>query len=157
MNLSLVKNFIAKYSNMAYSVDLIPRDSSLQYRCGFRGILGDWFSSYFSNRKQYLCCSKEQSTLEAMKTGVPTRISAGFISFHNIFANDMTNDLNDLKPRLFVHVTLHTFCLKPMEFSKSKISIKQKFLTAGIKCINYVEYANIGETKPIKQWCKALE
>lgn len=67
---------------------------------GFRGIVGDWFSSYLRNRKQYTCCNKAQSALGTIETGVPQGSVLGPILF-TIFVNDMANAMNDAKPRLF--------------------------------------------------------
>ena len=64
---------------------------------GFRGIVGDWFSSYRSNHKQYACCNKAQSALETIETGVPQGSVLGPILFP-IFVNDMANAMNDAKP-----------------------------------------------------------
>ena len=75
---------------------------------GFRGIVGDWFSSYLSNRKQYTCCNKAQSSLETIVTGVPQGSVLGPILF-TIFVNDMANAMNDVKPRLFADDT-NIFC-----------------------------------------------
>ena len=71
---------------------------------GFRGIVGDWFSSYLRNRKQYTCCNKAQSALGTIETGVPQGSVLGPILF-TIFVNDMANAMNDGKPRLFADDT----------------------------------------------------
>ena len=75
---------------------------------GFRGIVGDWFSSYLRNRKQYTCCNKAQSALGTIETGVPQGSVLGPILF-TIFVNDMANAMNDAKPRLFADDT-NIFC-----------------------------------------------
>ena len=71
---------------------------------GFRGVIGDWFSSYLSNRKQYTYCNKAQSALGTIETGVPQGSVLGPILF-TIFVNDLANAMNDAKPRLFADDT----------------------------------------------------
>ena len=71
---------------------------------GFRGKALDWFSSYLSNRKQYVIYNNEKSTMEKLTCGVPQGSILGSLLFI-LYVNDIVNTSSVLEFVLFADDT----------------------------------------------------
>ena len=66
----------------------------------FRGIPHDWFTSYLSNRMQFVQVGNEKSNLLEMSCGVPQGSTSGSL-LCLIYVNDIANSSTGLSFRLF--------------------------------------------------------
>ena len=71
---------------------------------GFRGKALDWFSSYLSNRKQYVIYNNEKSTMEKLTCGVPQGSILGPLLFIS-YVDDIVNTSYVLEFVLFADDT----------------------------------------------------
>jgi len=71
---------------------------------GIRGNSFNWFSSYLTDRKQYVCLKDVKSDTLCVKCGVPQRCILGPLLFI-IYINDLVNISNILQVILFADAT----------------------------------------------------
>jgi len=72
---------------------------------GVRGIVLKWFTSYLSNRHQYVAMSKYESAFETVNCGVPQGSVLGPLLFLISFMYDIQNAVSDAKLKLFADDT----------------------------------------------------
>lgn len=75
---------------------------------GIRGIPHSWFTSYLTNRKQYVKIKEVESDLQTIKCGVPQGSTLGPLLFL-LYINDMANSSKKLSFRIFADDT-NIFC-----------------------------------------------
>ena len=78
---------------------------------GFQGKALDWFSSYLSNRKQYVIYNNEKSTMEKLTCGVPQGSILGPLLFI-LYVNDIVNTSSVLDFVLFADDTTILYFMK---------------------------------------------
>ena len=74
------------------------------YKYGIRGLPLTWFTSYLSERKQYVKISNSESSLQNIKCGVPQGSTLGPLLFL-LYINDLPNSSNKLTFRIFADDT----------------------------------------------------
>ena len=77
--------------------------AKLQYY-GIRGVSNEWFSSYLSNRKQYVSINNSKSLLYDISCGVPQGSILGPILFI-IYINDLNSVSQQLRNIMFADDT----------------------------------------------------
>ena len=97
---------IGIFLDLSKAFDTIDHNILLQKLTyyGFRGKALDWFSSYLSNRKQYVIYNNEKSTMEKLTCGVPQGSILGPLLFI-LYVNDIVNTSSVLEFKLFADDT----------------------------------------------------
>ena len=85
---------------------------------GFRGLVNDYFSSYLTNRYQYVSCENVTSAKLPITFGVPQRSVIGPLLFL-LYINDLANCCSTL-PKLFADDT----CIVIFDSDSSKLPEK---------------------------------
>ncbi len=71
---------------------------------GIRGIPLQWFTSYLSNRKQYVALGNFESMRQTMICGIPQRSTLGLLLFL-IYINDLSDCSDNLLFKIFANDT----------------------------------------------------
>ena len=86
------------YLDLTKAFDTVQHDILLKKleHYGIRGIVNKWFSSYLSNRKQYVYVNGVESDVKHVNIGVPQGSVLGPLLFI-IYLNDIANSVTSLK------------------------------------------------------------
>ena len=98
---------------------------------GIRGMPLKWFTSYLTNRQQYVSLGDTQSSLQTVRCGIPQGSSLGPLLFL-LYINDIPNSSNKLSFRIFADDT---------NIFTSSSNLKQLETTVN------------EELKKVKHWC----
>ena len=98
---------------------------------GIRGMPLKWFTSYLTNRQQYVALGDTQSSLQTVRCGIPQGSSLGPLLFL-LYINDIPNSSNKLSFRIFADDT---------NIFTSSSNLKQLETTVN------------EELKKVKHWC----
>ena len=71
---------------------------------GIRGLPLNWFSSYLTNRQQYVTLNNQESPKQTMVCGIPQGSSLGPLQFL-IYINDISNCSDKVSIRIFADNT----------------------------------------------------
>ena len=74
------------------------------YKYGIRGLPHEWFSSYITNRKQYVKIGNVESSLKTITCGVPQGSTLGPLLFL-LYINDLPRSSKKLTFRIFADDT----------------------------------------------------
>ena len=110
---------------------------------GIRGILLDWFKSYLSNRKQFVCINGISSSLKDISCGVPQGSVLGPLLFL-LYINDLPNISKILNFYLFADDTNIYYENENLAQMEKIINLELKKLSMWLK-INRLSL-NIGKT-----------
>ena len=99
---------------------------------GFRGLANNWFSSYLSNRKQYVHVSGEESDYREIKHGVPQGSVLGPILFL-LYINDLSNAIVYCLIYNFADDTAIVYTEEDPRRLKKRVNIDLKLLLHWLK------------------------
>ncbi|MFZ2539325.1 MAG: reverse transcriptase family protein, partial [Oscillospiraceae bacterium] len=97
---------IGVFIDLAKAFDTVDHPILLQKldHYGIRGVVNSWFTSYLTNRNQYVLINKSKSKLSLIKCGVPQGSILGPILFL-IYINDLNHVSNILQTIMFADDT----------------------------------------------------
>ena len=121
---------------------------------GIRGLPHAWFSSYITNRKQYVKIGKAESGLKTMKCGVPQGSTLGPLLFL-LYINDLPNSSKKLIFKIFADDTnIFYSSNNPEELERvvnEKLSNVLKYCAANKLSINFKKTNYMLITTPRKK------
>ena len=110
------------------------------YKYGIRGLPHAWFSSYITNRKQYVKVGNTESSLKTITCGVPQGSTLGPLLFL-LYINDLPKSSKKLIFRIFADDTNMFYSSKDPDQLQSVINEELgkvlKFCTANMLSINF--------------------
>lgn len=161
---NVTKNMDAGNFSLAIFIDLQKAFDSLDHKLllnklahyGIRGVALEWFSSYLSQRKQYVSYENSLSDMELVKWGIPQGSILGPLLFI-IFINDISNTTKLLHFILFADDT-NIFCtgdsidkvyeIANRELPKLEVWFHTNKLTLNLKKTTYILFG-----KKLKNKC----
>ena len=154
----------AIFLDFSKAFDIINHHILLQklYKYGIRG-LHAWFSSYITNRKQYVKVGNTESSLKTVTCGVPQGSTLGSLLFL-LYTNDLSRSSKKLSFRIFADDTNMFYSSKDPEQLQSVINEELgkglKFCAANMVSINFKKTNYMIITSPKKKtniritaWC----
>ena len=124
------------------------------YKYGIRGLPHAWFSSYITNRKQYVKVGNTESSLKTITCGVPQGYTLGPLLFL-LHINDLPRSSKKLTFRIFADDTNMFYSSKDPEQLQSVINEELgkvlKFCAANILSINFKKTNYMIITSPKKK------
>ena len=124
------------------------------YKYGIRGLPHAWFSSYITNRKQYVKVGNTESSLKTITCGVPQGSTLGPLLFL-LYINDLPKSSKKLTFRIFADDTNMFYSSKDPEQLQSVINEELgkvlKFCAANILSINFKNTNYMIITSPKKK------
>ena len=91
------------------------------YKYGIRGLPHGWFSSYITNRKQYVKVGNTESSLKTITCGVPQGSTLGPLLFL-LYVSDLPKSSKKLTFRIFADDTNMFYSSKDKEQLQSVIN-----------------------------------
>ena len=92
---------------------------------GIRGVILEWFKSYLTNRKQFVCVNGHCSGIFNVTYGVPQASVLGPLSFL-LYINDLPNISKKLKFYLFADDTNLYFSSKDLDYLQTVVNKELK-------------------------------
>ena len=109
------------------------------YKYGIRGLPHAWFSSYITNRKQYVKVSNTESSLKTITCGVPQGSTLGPLLFL-LHINDLPRSAKKLTFRIFADDTNMFYSSKDPEQLQSVINEELGKVLKFCACSKYAVY-----------------
>ena len=124
------------------------------YKYGIRGLPRAWFSSYITNRKQYVKVGNTGSSLKTVTCGVPQGSTLGSLLFLS-YINDLPRSSKKLTFRIFADETNMFYSSKDPEQLQSVINEELgkvlKFCAGNMLSINFKNSNYMIITSPKKK------